>query len=283
MLVVSDSLSKYVLIGDRVQRLLEETELEPGCAYRHLVLGHPLGIPVPASAVPLELAVGQLVTAELSDPQDTANPQGAQEGFCGVQCPVVGVTPAQGAAEVRLEAGDSRCAGRVEVKHQGQWGTVCCDGWDMKDAAVVCKQLGCGSALQALRNAHFGPGSGPIWLSWLRCTGTETALSECSHHDWGKHDCIHAEDAGVVCSGFVQLVGGDSPCSGRVEIRDGDLRRTVCDSHFGLKAADVICRELQCGTVLSIPGAAHFGEGVGAIWDEELQCVGNESLLSSCP
>ncbi|XP_064372458.1 scavenger receptor cysteine-rich domain-containing protein SCART1-like [Dromaius novaehollandiae] len=82
---------------------------------------------------------------------------------------------------------------------------------------------------------------------------------------------------------FVQLVGGDSPCSGRVEIRDGDQWRTVCDSHFGLKAADVICRELQCGTALSVPGGAHFGEGVGPTWDGELQCVGNESLLSSCP
>ncbi|XP_067164848.1 scavenger receptor cysteine-rich type 1 protein M130-like [Apteryx mantelli] len=196
----------------------------------------------------------------------------------GVTC-----TLFEGAAEVRLEAGGSRCAGRVEVKHQGQWGTVCDDGWDMKDAAVVCKQLGCESALQALEYAHFGPGSGPIWLSDLECQGTETALSECKHDDWSKDYCYHAEDAGVVCSGFVQLVGGANPCSGRVEIRDGDQWRTVCDSHFGLEAADVICRELQCGTVLSIPGAAHFGEGVGAIWDEELQCVGNESLLSSCP
>ncbi|XP_067164846.1 antigen WC1.1-like [Apteryx mantelli] len=181
------------------------------------------------------------------------------------------------------EAGGGRCAGRVEVKHQGQWGTVCDIGWDMKDTAVVCKQLGCGSALEAPQDGRFGPGSGQIWLSGLECQGTETALSECEHDDWSKDYCTHGLDAGVVCSGFVQLVGGDSPCSGCVEIRDGDQWRTVCDSHFGLEAADVICRELQCGTVLSIPGAAHFGEGVGAIWDEELQCVGNESLLSSCP
>ncbi|XP_064373796.1 scavenger receptor cysteine-rich type 1 protein M130-like [Dromaius novaehollandiae] len=193
------------------------------------------------------------------------------------------LSPAGSAAEVRLEAGGRPCAGRVEVKHQDQWGTVCDDGWDMEDAAVVCKQLDCGSALQAPQYGYFGPGSGPIWLSYLECDGTEAALSECSHDGWGEHDCIHAEDAGVMCSGFVQLVGGDSPCSGRVEIRDGHLKRTVCDSHFGLKAANVICRELQCGTALSVPGGAHFGEGVGPTWNGELQCVGNESLLSSCP
>ena len=82
--------------------------------------------------------------------------------------------------------------------------------------------------------------------------------------------------------GFVRLVEGKSRCSGRVEIHDGDQWKTVCASHFGAKAADVVCRELQCGRALPVAEAAHFGEGVSAMWDGELQCVGNESLLISC-
>ncbi|XP_075606887.1 antigen WC1.1-like [Balearica regulorum gibbericeps] len=189
----------------------------------------------------------------------------------------------RGAAEVRLENGGRHCAGRVEVKQEGQWGTVCDDYWDMSDAAVVCKQLDCGSAVEAHWNAHFGPGSGPIWMFDVECHGTESALSDCKNTQRSQQYCNHGEDAGVTCSGFVQLVGGDSPCSGRVEIYDKDQWKTVCDSDFGPKAADVVCGELQCGVVLSMPGAAHFGKGVGSIWDRELQCLGNESLLASCP
>ncbi|XP_074874874.1 scavenger receptor cysteine-rich type 1 protein M130-like [Buteo buteo] len=188
----------------------------------------------------------------------------------------------EGAAEVRLVNGGRRCAGRVEVKQQGQWGTVCGDYWSMNDAAVVCKQLGCGSAVGAPQYGHFGAGSGPIWMDDIGCNGTESALSDCEHKRWGEHDCEHIHDAGVTCSEFVRLVGGKSRCSGRVEIHDGDQWKTVCDSHFGPNAADVVCRELQCGVALPVAGPAHFGEGVSPIWDGELQCVGNESHLISC-
>uniref|UniRef100_A0A663N8F7 SRCR domain-containing protein n=1 Tax=Athene cunicularia TaxID=194338 RepID=A0A663N8F7_ATHCN len=188
-----------------------------------------------------------------------------------------------GAVEVRLADGGSRCAGRVEVKQQGKWGTVCGDYWSMNDAAVVCKQLECGSAVGAPHYGYFGPGSGPIWMDDVGCKGTESALSDCRHRGWGKHNCNHAQDAGVMCSGFVRLVEGKSRCSGRVQIRDRDQWKTVCDSQFGAKAADVLCRELQCGAALPVPGGSPFGEGAGPTWDGELQCVGNESLLASCP
>ncbi|NXG14887.1 C163A protein, partial [Grallaria varia] len=189
----------------------------------------------------------------------------------------------RGAAEVRLVNGGGRCVGRVEVKHEEQWGTVCDSDWDKKDATVVCRQLGCGVALRAHTRAHFGQGSGPVWMNRVACRGSEAALSDCPHAGWRELHCTHNWDAGVTCSGFVRLVGGDNPCSGQVEIHDRDQWRTVCASDFGPEAAAVVCRELQCGAALAMPASAGPGEGGSAMRERELQCVGNESLLASCP
>ncbi|NXA56742.1 DMBT1 protein, partial [Nothocercus julius] len=101
---------------------------------------------------------------------------------------------------LQLLNGPNRCAGRVEVLHNHLWGTICDDNWDLADAEVVCRQLGCGTALSATNRAHFGTGHDRIWLDEVNCTGTEASLFECQASAWGENNCYHGEDAGVVCS-----------------------------------------------------------------------------------
>lgn len=80
-----------------------------------------------------------------------------------------------------------------------RWGTVCDDAWDLRAANVLCLQLGCGQALGAPGEAHFGQGRGPILLDNVKCRGDESTLLLCSHIRWDAHNCDHSEDASVLC------------------------------------------------------------------------------------
>ena len=101
---------------------------------------------------------------------------------------------------IRLVNGPTSYEGRVEVYHNGEWGTVCGDGWDLNDTQVVCRQLGYDLAVNARSSAYYGQGSGQIWLNNVTCVGNESNIEDCSHDGWGVHDCTHSKDAGVKCA-----------------------------------------------------------------------------------
>ncbi|KAG8000470.1 Scavenger receptor class A member 5 [Nibea albiflora] len=96
---------------------------------------------------------------------------------------------------VRLVPPGSR--GRVEVKVNGAWGTVCDDSFDTLDGKVICRMLG----FQTATDTFTAPaGTGKIWLDDLRCTGTESDIMNCTHAGVGVNNCQHSEDVGVQCA-----------------------------------------------------------------------------------
>nr|XP_030705150.1 T-cell differentiation antigen CD6 isoform X9 [Globicephala melas] len=119
--------------------------------------------------------------------------------------------------DLKLVGGGSPCEGRVEMLEHGQWGSVCDDTWDLDDAHVVCRQLSCGWAVQALPGLHFAPGQGRIHRDQVNCSGSETYLWDCLGLP-GNGYCGHKEDAGVVCSGarsLLNLSTSEIPATGQ--------------------------------------------------------------------
>ena len=56
---------------------------------------------------------------------------------------------------------------------------------------------------RAYSNAHFGAGSGSIFLDNVQCTSSSNQLLECPSSPILSHNCLHSADAGVGCEGVV--------------------------------------------------------------------------------
>ena len=84
---------------------------------------------------------------------------------------------------VRIVNGSTKYEGRVEVYHNGEWGTVCDDGWDLNDAQVVCNELGFANASDATLGSIYRQGC----LNNLQCTGMEETVGKCLHSGWLKY------------------------------------------------------------------------------------------------
>ncbi|XP_028407309.1 galectin-3-binding protein A-like [Dendronephthya gigantea] len=89
--------------------------------------------------------------------------------------------------------------GRVEVFFRGYWGTICDNGWDMRDTRVICRQLGYPDSVRTLKRNEAPSGSGQIWFSYLSCSGEEQNITSCSYR-WDYPYCSHYADVGVKCS-----------------------------------------------------------------------------------
>ncbi|XP_055096619.1 lysyl oxidase homolog 3 isoform X2 [Symphalangus syndactylus] len=198
-------------------------------------------------------------------------------------------------ARVRLKGGAHPGEGRVEVLKASTWGTVCDRKWDLHAASVVCRELGFGSAREALSGARMGQGMGAIHLSEVRCSGQELSLWKCPHKNITAEDCSHSQDAGVRCNlpytgaeTRIRLSGGRSQHEGRVEVQiggPGPLRwGLICGDDWGTLEAMVACRQLGLGY-------ANHGLQETWYWDSGnitevvmsgVRCTGTELSLDQC-
>lgn len=197
----------------------------------------------------------------------------------------------------------------MEIYYSRVWGTVCDDGWTREDGDVVCKQLGYSRVASIKPRAYYGQGSGHIWMSNVRCSGTESHLHDCRCNGWGQAACRHTEDVGVVCEGYskgtelicysesltacsllfsiekpvlVRLTGNSNNNQGRVQVFFSNVWGSVCDSNWNIYDGHVVCRQLGYEKASAIRTGTTYGSDGSTVWMDNVQCTASKRRLQDC-
>ncbi|KAK7116610.1 hypothetical protein V1264_002264 [Littorina saxatilis] len=191
------------------------------------------------------------------------------------------------------QTGLSTGIGRVEISVGGVWGTVCSRFWDDRDARVLCRNQGFHDGY-SIRNTFGTMGSGPIWLSGLRCNGSESTLHKCPHSGFNNepvesgyysYGCSsHYNDAYVACVKNMKLNTGYGAQMGGVMVYYKNQWTLVCDTGLTSADAHVMCRSLGYRVYSNghfIPGSA-FGAIDASIGITYYTCTGTERDITDC-
>ena len=81
----------------------------------------------------------------------------------------------------------------------------------------------------------------------------------------------------------LQLVSGSGRCSGGGEVFYHGQWGRVCEDHWDMHEAKVVCQQLSWRPALAAPVKAHFGEGEGQFLLDDVDCTGRQSFLGPCP
>ena len=100
---------------------------------------------------------------------------------------------------LRLLDETAESEGRLEIRFADLWGEVCFSEWGEEEANVACRQLGFRNSIQY--RGISPPSNTILWLSGVKCSGSETTLTHCSHDGWGQGQCTAT--VWLKCSGNV--------------------------------------------------------------------------------
>jgi hypothetical protein len=180
------------------------------------------------------------------------------------------------ANDVRIIDSEGRTTyrGRLEIRSQGVWGTICAASLDNSAAKIICKQIGYkeGKFLNPHENKgrgfcsnyegvnYCGVEAAPIIFSHLNCQGNEESIMDCYRKIADKSFCTHQYDTLIECgntdeeqivtsfeANTLRLIDStNNPTQtgiGRLEILKGNWG-SICNTKFSDKAAQVSCKQM---------------------------------------
>ena len=105
--------------------------------------------------------------------------------------------------DVRLVGTGLKHVGKVELRYQSEWGTICYyPNWGKPDADVICRMLGYKAAVVPIYHIE-GETPRRMLMSNVGCSGNEKTIAECTHNGWWSAGYCSSEpikrNAGVVC------------------------------------------------------------------------------------
>ncbi|XP_028275718.1 scavenger receptor cysteine-rich type 1 protein M130-like [Parambassis ranga] len=183
---------------------------------------------------------------------------------------------------VRLVEGTNVCSGRLEVKSDQSWSSVCEDDFNQQNAEVVCRELGCG-APSVFKGGLYGAAEAPVWMRKFQCGGHESALLDCGSSRSTENSCSPGKAVGLTCSDpDVRLVGGANRCSGRLQVKqNGEWKEVdITSADWTMKKIAAICRQLDCGSPVSIK-TSHRTTRTEVLEDEQHKHVGEDYISSN--
>ncbi|XP_075871012.1 scavenger receptor cysteine-rich type 1 protein M160-like [Nelusetta ayraudi] len=180
----------------------------------------------------------------------------------------------------RLVNGTDTCSGRLQVKPNLEWLSVCAEGFTQQSAQVACRELGCG-VLSAMTRVFTEQIETPTWKSNFHCRGNESSLKGCRKSPRERTSCFPGEAVWLCCSDpdDLRLVGGTSRCNGRVQLKHDDEWRDLVLFLADRSASTFICHWLSCGSPISLVARE---KSTPSIWVMYNSCVQSDASLRDC-
>ncbi|XP_026010110.1 scavenger receptor cysteine-rich type 1 protein M160-like [Astatotilapia calliptera] len=203
----------------------------------------------------------------------------AQHGK-NIQCSKQPYVVCSDSVEVNLADGPGRCAGRLEIKHEGQWKKVPVKGWTDAQSAAVCKQLQCG---EKGKTEKFSQGSGSFLSITCPRNKKISKISEClTENSNNQFSDRETEAAGITCEGH-KVVFLSGTCSGHVGIEHGREIYWLSGSKetWNQESADTVCQQMHCGNASRFSFNSR-ADMINKVWKNSFSCSSRKKSLFEC-